>query len=291
MTTVAVLGTGLMGSGMARSLLRADLDVRVWNRTLDKARALEHDGATACSDPAAAVTGADVVITMLFDGPAVESAMADTLVATPDEAVWLQTSTIGLDAVQACATLAESRGIGFVDAPVLGTREPAEQGKLVALAAGPRRLRELVAPVLDAIASRTLWVSEQPGDGHRLKLVANAWVLSLVGATAQSVALARAFGLDPQLFLDAIAGGPTDCTYAQLKAASMISGQFPPSFTLGGAVKDSGIIADALRANDVTASLMVALNEGFAAAADAGHANEDMAAVITAFGPPDDVAH
>jgi 3-hydroxyisobutyrate dehydrogenase len=204
----------------------------------------------------------------------------------PRDAVWLQSATVGLEATRRCAELAGRAGVGFVDAPVLGTRGPAEEGKLIVLAGGPARLRPAVAPVLDAIGSRTVWVGESAGDGHRLKLAANSWVLSLVGATAQAIGLTRALGLDPALFLETIAGGPLDCAYAQLKGKAMIAGEFPPAFTLSGAVKDSQLIADALGDVGVDPSLMAALHGRFAAAADGGHADEDMAAVIAGFGEP-----
>jgi 3-hydroxyisobutyrate dehydrogenase len=138
----------------------------------------------------------------------------------------------------------------MVDAPVLGTREPAEQGTLIVLAGGPGETREAVTPVFDAIGSRTVWVGDRPGDGHRLKLVANSWVLSVVGASAQAVRLAQGLGIDPAQFLESITDGPLDCGYAQLKAKAMIAGRFPPSFTLGGAVKDAELIAEAMRGAD-----------------------------------------
>lgn len=286
MTTVAVLGTGLMGAGMAGSLLRSGATVRVWNRTPGKTVQLEQAGASAHPDPATAAAGADVVLTMVFDADAVQSVMADALPALAEDAVWVQGATVGVDATRRFATWAEERGVGFVDSPVLGTRAPAELGRLVVLAAGPSRLRAAVQPVFDAIGSRTIWVGEQPGDGHRLKLVVNSWVLSVVGATAQAVALAQALGLDPTLFLDAIAGGPTDCAYTQLKAKAMIDGEFSPSFSLDGAVKDSRLIGEAMREVGVNDALISALHAQFAAAARAGYATQDMAAVIVAAQPP-----
>ena len=285
MTDVAVLGTGIMGAGMARSLLRSGARVHVWNRSPEKAKALESDGATAYPEAAAAVADVDAVVTMVFDEQAVESVMQPVLAAMPDGAVWVQAATIGVDATIRCAELAERAGIGFVDAPVLGTRTPAEEGTLIVLAGGPAGLRPSVDPVFDAIGSRTVWVGENPGDGHRLKLAANSWVLSVVGATAQAIALTRSLGLDPGQFLETIAGGPLDCAYAQLKGKAMIAGEVPPSFTLAGAVKDSQLIADALRDAGADPSLMAALHDRFAAAADSGHADEDMAAVFTAFAP------
>jgi 3-hydroxyisobutyrate dehydrogenase len=283
MTTVAVLGTGLMGSGMARSLLRAACEVRAWNRTADKAEPLAADGARIAVDPATAVAGANVVLTMLFDAESVETVMAGALPAMAPDAIWLQAATVGPAATERFAELAEGSGIGFVDAPVLGTRQPAEQGQLLVLAAGPHQLRQPLAGVLDALASRTLWVSERPGDGQRLKLVANSWVLSITAATAQALSLARGLGLDPALFLETIAGGPTDCAYAQLKGKAMIAEEFAPSFALDGAVKDAELIGAAMTSAGVDHTLMTALR-GLFARAEESHAGEDMAAVVRAFG-------
>lgn len=280
---VTVLGTGIMGAGMARSLIRAGLDVTVWNRSTDKARALERDGASVARDVTSAVSGADAVLTMLFDADAVAAVMEQALPAVDRSAVWVQTSTVGLDGTARLARLADQHGIGFVDAPVLGTRKPAEEGALIVLAAGPAQLRDTVAPLFDAIGSRVVWVGERPGDGHRLKLVANSWVLSVVGGTAQAISLAEGFDLDPALFLDAISGGTLDCAYTQVKGRAMIAGDFSPAFTLDGALKDSALIAEAMHAAGTADGLMQALHREFLVAAHAGHDAEDMAAVINAF--------
>jgi 3-hydroxyisobutyrate dehydrogenase len=283
MTKVTVLGTGLMGAGMARSLARAGEQVTVWNRTPDKALPLADAGATVAEDPAAAVSGADVVVTILFDAEAVEQVMTQALPAMREDAVWIQSATVGLDGTARLARLADRHDIGFIDAPVLGTRQPAEQGKLIVLAAGPTGLRQRVAPVFEAIGTRTVWVGEHPGHGHRLKLAANSWVLSVTGATAQSIALTRQLGLDPALFLEAISGGPLDCDYAQLKGNAMIVGDFAPAFTLGGAVKDSALIVQALQAAGCDDRLMKALNAQFEDGAQAGLGGEDMSAVVRVY--------
>jgi hypothetical protein len=165
----------------------------------------------------------------------------------------------------------------------LGTRQPAEQGQLIVLAAGPRSVRDTAMPVLDAIGIRTVWVSERPGDGHRLKLVANAWVLTVTAGVAQSIGLATDLGLDPRQFLDVIGGGPLDCAYAQVKGASMIEDDFAPAFTLEGAVKDSELILAAMHTATTDDTLIQALRRMFRMAAEAGHGHEDMSAVITAF--------
>lgn len=274
MTTVALLGTGIMGAGMARSMARAGLDVTVWNRSADKARAL---GLPVAEDPASAVRGADVVVTMLFDFDSVARVMTDALPAMPDDAVWLQASTIGLDETTGLAELAAKHGKSFVDAPVLGTRQPAENGQLTVLAAG--RQDDRLTPVLDAISAKVVWVSDKPGDGHRLKLVMNAWVLTLTAGTAQSLALAQALGVEPKQFLDLIAGGPLDAGYAQLKGKAMLAEDFTTAFGLGGAAKDAGLIREAATEAGVATDLVAALERLFGAAGDP---NDDMAAVIRA---------
>lgn len=282
-SSVAVLGTGIMGTGMARSLLRAGLDVTVWNRSAEKARPLADDGAKVAADAADAVSSADVIVTMLFDFNAVAEVMGRALPASREPAVWAQTSTVGLAGTQQLAELAGRHGRGYLDAPVLGTRQPAEQGELIVLAGGPRELEPRVAPVFEAIGHKTIWVGDKAGDGHRLKLALNSWVLSITAATGQAIALARDLGVDPQLFLDAIGGGATDSPYAQLKGKAMITGEFEPTFELAGAVKDAGLIVDALGAAGDDPSLMQAVHHLMSAAAEAGYADEDMAAVVHAF--------
>src|SRR2546423_6870360 len=119
-TTVAVLGTGIMGAPMARNLAAAGMDVRAWNRTREKAEALGGDGVMPVDTPAEAVPGADAVVTMLTDGAAVDAAMAGddgALVAMDDDAVWLQMSTVGIAATERLAGLARERGVAYVDAP------------------------------------------------------------------------------------------------------------------------------------------------------------------------------
>jgi 3-hydroxyisobutyrate dehydrogenase len=286
MRRVAVLGTGIMGAGVARSLLRSGLDVTVWNRSPDRAAPLAADGAQVALTVAEAVAGVDAAVTMLWDGASVAEVMTAALPAAPDGVLWAQTSTVSLpDAAGLLPALAGRHGARYVDAPVLGTRQPAEEGKLTVLAAAPGPLREPLRPLFDAIAARTIWVSERPGDGTRLKLVANSWVTTIVAATAQAIALAQGLGLDPQVFLDTVRGGAVDTAYLHVKGQAMIAGQFPPSFTVAGAVKDTGLIAAAMRAAGTDAALMDAVGGQFRKAADGGHGGQDMAAVYRAFRP------
>ena len=262
---VAVLGAGTMGAGMVRSLRRAGLPVRVWNRDGAKARALTGVGAQACDSPAAAADGADVVITMLHDADAVTEAIRR---ASPGPAtVWLQTSTVGLDGAERTIAVARELGLELLDCPVLGTRKPAEEGALVLLASGSETARVRLDPVFEALGRRTLWLGEA-GAGSRLKLVCNAWVFALTAGVAQSVALARGLGVDPQDFFRAIDGGPLDVPYAHVKGAAMLAGDYPVSFALSGAMKDNHLIRAALRSADLSDRLTTAVLETMAAAAE-----------------------
>lgn len=280
---VAVLGTGVMGAGMARSLLRSGLRVRVWNRTRSKSEPLAAEGATVAATAREAVGGADVVLTMLFDADAVLSVLADVADAFGPQTVLLQSSTVGRDGSDRIAAFAHERELRVLDLPVLGTKKPAEEGALVVLASGDPGLRDPVAAVLDAIGSRTVWAGSELGQATALKLACNAWVASINAAVAQSLALAEGFGLDPQLFLAAIKGGPTDTGYAHLKGAQMLEGDYSVSFALDGVLKDLGLIEAAGRQAGVDAAWLDALRGSYERASAAGHGGEDMAAVISVF--------
>jgi 3-hydroxyisobutyrate dehydrogenase len=278
---VALLGTGIMGAGMARSMLRAGLPLRVWNRTREKAEPLAADGAVVAETPAEAARDADIIVTMLLDTVAVDDVMsADDGAgrAARDGAIWIQSSTVGVDGAAKLAALAVRFGLLYVDAPVLGTREPAEQGTLTVLASGPEEARERCAPVFDAIGSRTLWLGPA-GAGSRLKMVVNSWVLALTEATAEAVALAEGLRLDPTLFLDTIKGTATDSPYAHAKGAAMLARKFEPSFPVRGAEKDARLILEAAADAGVDMALTAAAHGHFAKALEHGHGDDDMASV------------
>jgi len=290
--TVAVLGAGgTMGFAMARNIARAGLKVRAWNRSRDKAEPLADDGAVVTDTPAEAAQDATIVLTMLADAGAVFEAMDGEDGALPvmasqedlDHAVWLQMSTIGEEATHRCTGLANRYGVGFVDAPVLGTRGPAEQGKLVVLESGPEQARPRVQPVFDAIGHRTIRAGEA-GAGTRLKLVANSWVLAVVEAGAETIALAEGLGLDPSLFFQAIEGGALDLPYLRMKGEAIAKRDFAPSFRLTLAAKDAGLVSRSAREHGLDLPLLdlIArrLNEG-----TAEHGDKDFSATYLTSAP------
>lgn len=294
--TIAVLGAGgTMGLPIARNIARAGLPTRVWNRTRKKAEPLTADGAYLARTPKDAAQGAGIVVTVLADSDAVAGAMEgpDGAFAAmpgamrgsrasaddpggPHHALWVQMGTIGIAATRRCAELANRHGVGFVDAPVLGTRQPAEEAKLVVLESGPEEARPRLQPVFDAIGQRTIRAGEA-GAGSRLKLVTNSWVLAVVEAAAETIALAEGLGLDPGLFFKAIEGGTLDLPYLRIKGKAITERDFTPAFRLALAAKDADLVRHAAAGHGLDLPLIDAIARRFAEAAKE-HGDKDFSA-------------
>lgn len=284
MTTVAFLGTGTMGAPMARNLLAAGFDVRAWNRTRSKAEPLAESGATIADTPEEAARGADFLITMMLDADATVTAARAAVAELPEAAPWVQMGTLGLSGIGQVAEVAGARPL--VDAPVLGTRAPAEQGTLIVLGAAAAHLREEVQPLFDAMGHRTTWISEDPsrGDATRLKLAINNWVLALTNAVGESIALAETLGVDPNHFLEALDGTPTDSPYAHIKGKAILNEEYTPLFSTRGAHKDAELISEAA-GQQLRLDVAEAVREKFRRAVDAGHGEQDMASAYYACFP------
>jgi 3-hydroxyisobutyrate dehydrogenase len=278
--TVTVMGTGIMGAAMARNLARAGYDVTAWNRSRDKAEPLAADGIRIADTPAEAVQGAGTVITILYDGPAALEVMKQAAPALDPGTRWIQSTTAGIDGVADLASFAADHDLVFFDAPVLGTREPAEAGKLTVLASGPNDDPAANA-VFDAIGAKTVWTGSDGADGSasRLKLVANSWVFVLTHGIGEVLALAEGLGVDPQRFFAIIDGGPLDAGYARIKGGLILDGTTErTSFGLDTAAKDTRLVIEAGRRAGVRLDLAEAGAERFRRAAEQGHSDEDMAA-------------
>lgn len=277
-TKVAVLGAGIMGAPIARNLHKKGFKVSAWNRTYAKASALSETGISVYETAQDAVQGAGIVITMLKDGPAVLDAIGAALPGLAKGAIWVQTSTVGVDASAQLQAFAAEHGLVYFDAPVQGTKGPAEQAQLIILASGPEADRAAVQPVFDAIGKRTLWVSPQAGDSSKLKLALNSWVLALTHGVAESLAVAQGLGVDPALVIDVVSGGPMDNPYFQLKSAAIIAGDYTPSFSLANAAKDAELVVAASHQAGVKVDVVEAGLARFKRALQAGHGDKDMAA-------------
>jgi 3-hydroxyisobutyrate dehydrogenase len=281
---VAFLGAGgTMGLPMARSISRAGVGVRAWNRTREKAEPLSEDGVEILDTAAEAASGATIVLTMLTDTDAVLSTMEEAVTAARSGAIWLQMSTIGIEGTERCAVLADQRDLVLVDSPVAGTKQPAEEGKLIVLASGPESTHDSLAPILEAVGQRIVWLGEA-GAGTRMKLVINSWLVSILEGLAETIAFAEGIGVDPREFLETISGGPMDLPYAQLKGNAMIERRFDPAFKLSLAAKDAGLILEATERHDLELPLLETIKARLDEAAGE-HGEEDMAATFLVSAP------
>ena len=280
MTRLAFLGAGTMGLPMAKNLLRAGFDLAAWNRTPERAEPLRELGGEVFSDPADAVRGCEMLVTMLSAGDAVVE-VAERTLGEARGARWLQMSTIGLEATERCAALAREAGVAFVDAPVLGTKGPAEEGKLVILASGEPEDLDACRPVFETVGQRTLHVGPA-GAGSRTKVVVNTWIVGTVGVLAETISLAERLGIDPERFFEAIDGGPLDLPYAKVKGRAMIEHDFEEvSFRLALARKDAEL-ALAAAGRELPLPVLEALTERMRAAERRGAGDLDMAATYLA---------
>jgi 3-hydroxyisobutyrate dehydrogenase len=285
MDRVALLGTGIMGSAMARNLLAAGIPTTVWNRSPEAAAPLGQAGAKVAGSAAEAVAGARVVITMLPTAEAVQSVMFDggVVEALPDRAVWAQMGTIGLAATAGIvARLRQARtDIAYVDAPVSGSKGPAEAGQLLVLASGPASAEPVVGPVFAAVGRRTVWLGKA-GEGTAMKLAVNAYMSILIEGVAEALELAGHLGIDPGKLAEAIEGGPLDAPIADAKLHKMRTGDLAPEFPLRWALKDVNLAISAAGADRLP--LLQALSGQWRAAVDAGHGREDISAARVAIG-------
>jgi 3-hydroxyisobutyrate dehydrogenase len=243
---VAVIGVGTMGSAFARRLLGAGMQVSVWDPTPAVASRLAEAGAVVAATPEEAVRAAGVVITMVPTIGAIEETMPRVLAALPESAIWLQMSTIGADGTERAIAFAKERrpDVVFVDAPVSGSKTPAEEGKLLILASGPAAALDALAPVFSALGQKTMrW--ERAGTGSRMKLVLNTWLAVLGEGIAETAALAQSLDVSLDDVAACLAPTALNAPWALSKLGKIERGAFDPDFSLALASKDLHLALDA----------------------------------------------
>ncbi len=284
---VAVIGAGIMGSAMSRNLVAAGLATRVWDRSASATRPLAEAGAVAAPSAQDAVRGAGVVITMLPTADAVESVIFDAGVAGAfaDGCVWAQMGTIGVEAtLRIRDRLAAQRpGVMFVDAPVSGSKGPAEQGQLLILASGPGAAADVLRPVFDVLGRKTVWLGEA-GQGSQVKLVVNAYMSILIEGVAETMELADRLGIGHQQLAEVIEGGPLDAPIADAKLHKMDRHDYAAEFPLEWALKDVDLAINA--AGGEAPPLLAALSGLWHTAVAEGHGRQDISAARLALASP-----
>jgi 3-hydroxyisobutyrate dehydrogenase len=272
---VGILGVGLMGSAMASRLVDQGFEVIAWDRDTDHVRSL--DGVEAAAGPDSVVADAGVVITMLPTAQIVLEVVEPLLDSWPDGTIWLQTSSVGAAEADRLTDLAGDHGVTLVDAPVSGSTRPARKGLLTILAAGPDSAREQVEPVFSALGQRVIWAGAT-GDGSRLKLAANHWMLCSLAAAAETMRLCEAMGLDQERFAELLDGGALGSPYVVEKLGEMRRHDYPAGFPVRLALKDLGLVREVEEGSGVEMPVLAAALERYEAA-DVSRADEDAAAV------------
>lgn len=281
--TVAVLGVGTMGHGMAASAVRAGIPVIVWDRHPEATRDLAERGAQVAPSAAEAAQRAGIVVTMVPDADAVVSIARDQgmLAALAPGAIWVQMSTIGLGGINDVMAMVdhERPDVVLLDAPVSGSRDPAEQGQLIIFASGPEDARSRVTPLFDALGHRTIWVGAA-GAGTRLKLVNNTWLAFAAEAVAASVALARQLGLATETVVDGLDGSPIVSAWQAAKLQRIAAGEFSAQFALSLALKDVRLALGAAGENRL--AVLACLADEWQQVVDHGLGGQDLTVVTQA---------
>ena len=277
-SAVAVLGLGAMGHAFAANLLKNGFTTRGWNRTKSRGEDLQSLGLHLTETPAEAVKEADVIISMLADAEITEEVLQQALPHLKQGAILVQMGTIGVEATEKLiALVGEKRpDVVMLDAPVSGTKTPAENAQIVVLASGDREKVQAVEPVFDAISKGVKWLGKA-GAASRMKLVVNAWLISMVQGLAESTQMAEEFGFTPDEFWDVLDGGPLAVPYAKAKLGMIKEGSYEPQMHLTWALKDARLALAAAKESRLPGLTTIA--ELWQQAVDAGYGEKDLSVI------------
>lgn len=283
---VVVIGTGTMGSAMGRRFLAAGMEVGVWSRHAASTMPLVELGATAYEKATDAVKDAHVVITMLPTAEATADVMflEGALPAMKRSSIWVQMATIGVEATERFLSQTRIRrpGVTFVDAPVSGSREPAEKGQLLILASGPQRAAQPLEPVFAQLGRATLWLGPA-GAGSRMKLVLNTWLAFQTEGAAEAAALAERMGVPTTALFDALRDNPLASPYALAKLSRMEEQDYHTDFALDWALKDLDLVASEAGAGVAPVASVIA--DRWRGLVHSGSSGLDVSAARNGLGP------
>lgn len=281
-STIGFIGLGIIGLPMAERLLEQGVPLVVWNRTPEKAEGLVRRGARRAASAAELAAQADVVITMVTDGPALEKialgagGIGASLAASK---VHCDMSTIDPGTSRRLAAHYAARGAHFVHAPVLGSKRAAAAGTLLIFAGGPKEALEKCAPAFIALGKKT-WQWERAETATGMKLACNLLLAGMMELFAESLVLAGKSGVPVETMLEIFAASALAAPMYQTKGETIAARDFAPNFYLRNMVKDLNLIVGAGREFGLELPGTHAVRDTFAAAAQAGLAEEDYSAVI-----------
>jgi 3-hydroxyisobutyrate dehydrogenase len=280
---ITVLGTGIMGGGIATVAASKGFSVTAWNRTVERAQALEGPGLKAEPELAAAVSNADVIAIVVFDAASVMDVLERSYQAAPADAVWIQMSTIGTEGSGKVREFAEAHDLHLIETMMMGSKDQANSSQLILIGGGEQTLFEQATPFLDAISKKLVHCGPRVGDGTAVKLACNLWLGCITAAACQSVKVLERQNVDPQLFLDVIAGGTSDSPYAHIKGGKAITKDYSPQFEVSALEKDLGLMKAVMDSVGFRNDLLSLVMDLYAQSDGNGHAHDDISAVATSF--------
>jgi 3-hydroxyisobutyrate dehydrogenase len=283
MQRVAILGLGIMGGGMAANWLARGFEVSVWNRTRSKAEPLSAKGAKIAATPREAATGADFIFAMVADDDASRAVWlgADgALAGAKSGAIAVESSTLTPEWIRELAGQAKAKGVGFLDAPVGGSRPAAANGELRFFVGGDPQTYEAARPALAAVGAK-MDLLGPVGAGATWKLINNQLGAGQMAALAEALEVARKAGFRDEQISELILGGPAASPMVKLKLPRMLAQDFEPTdFALNLMLKDARYATALAQSLGAPAGMIEGAAKVFARADAKGLGDKDMAAVI-----------
>jgi 3-hydroxyisobutyrate dehydrogenase len=282
MQRVAILGLGIMGGGMAANWLAKGFEVAVWNRTASKAQALAGKGAKVAATPREAATGADFIFAMVADDDASRSVWLGNdgaLAGATSGAIGVESSTLTPDWIRELAREAQAKGVGFLDAPVGGSRAAAEAGALRFFVGGDPQTYEAARPVLAAVGGK-MDLLGPVGAGATWKLINNQLAAAQIAALAEALEVAKKAGFKNEQISELILGGAPASPIVKFKLPRMLAQDFEPAdFALNLMLKDARYAAALAQSLGAPAGMIESAAKAFARAEAKGLGAKDIAAV------------
>jgi 3-hydroxyisobutyrate dehydrogenase len=282
MKRITFLGLGLMGAAMARRLLDHGFELTVWNRNAARAEPLVARGARLAATPAEAARGADAVIAMIADDEASRSVWlgeSGALAAMDRGALAIESSTLTVEWMRELGVAAESRGVGFLDAPVTGSKPQAEAGALNFLVGGEAATVERARPLFAAMGRGHVHVGPS-GAGALLKLINNFMCGVQLASLGEAVGMAQRSGLDVKLAAEVLAAGSPGSPIVKMVVERMVARDYTPNFVVSLMVKDLTYAMRTFAAEGIELADARAARDRFSDAAAAGYHDRDIAAVV-----------
>jgi 3-hydroxyisobutyrate dehydrogenase len=283
-TRVGFLGIGLMGGPMALNLARAGTPVTIWNRTPGKDQALREAGAAVATSPGEVFEQCDVVLAMLAHELAIDEVLGRHQsgfgVAVAGR-TFVHMGTTAPEYSAALEAAVRQAGGRYVEAPVSGSRVPAERGELVMLLAGERDAVADVAPLLAPLGRQSMDCGLVP-NALLMKLAVNLFLITMVTGLAESVHLAASAGLDLETFAGVLDAGPMASSVSTAKLAKLLGSDFSAQAAAHDVLKNAGLVADAARSAGAPSPVLDVCHDLFSETVGLGHRDEDMVAVIRA---------